>query len=241
MGVGFLLRRRPGSYSALAAVEGHVRFVIHDDCAVHVDISDYRGVHVHHSGVVEEMAFAPFAAIEAVTAVSKSVINAAIESDLRSPVAGIPNVKAVVPTPVARGPQIAGFGRFYPRAGHPVVAVIVIPSPVTGRPHIAVAGADRLLVDGQWGRTDPHRNAYAANANTDSNLSYGGRGESCGKNQQQKSKHKNSNCTGESHNLVTSSPVGLSRSAAPPTGEFGSKKSGAEIFRASFWPDERLI
>ena len=129
--------------SALAAVEGNV-ILVHDHSPV-VDgghIGD-----VGHGAVVVERASAPFSASEADTAVAVAVIHAAIEPDVRAPITGTPPVDAVGPSPVARCPQQA-YGPNHPGAGDPVVASIVIPSPVAGRPHIAGAGADGLGVNG---------------------------------------------------------------------------------------------
>jgi hypothetical protein len=102
------LRRGTRSYSPLSAVEGHVRVIVYDDGLV-IDIGDVGDIHVGHRAVVEKVAAAPFAAREAFAEVSEAVINAAIESDMRAPIAGIPNIEAVVPTPVAWGPQKANF------------------------------------------------------------------------------------------------------------------------------------
>jgi hypothetical protein len=125
---------------------------------------------MHDGGVVEEVAAAPFAAVKAIAAVSESVINTAIKSNMRTPIASIPGVDTVVPTPVTGRPQKAWFGRFHPGSGNPVVAVVVAPGPVTGSPEIALSGADRLFVDWQGGWTDAHRNA-------DADLRCGGRRE----------------------------------------------------------------
>src|SRR5271165_328567 len=104
VGIGFLFGRRTSRHAALAAVECHVRIVIHDHGAIHVDVADYGRIHIHDSGVVEESPAAPLAAVESVAAVTEAIVNATVEADMRSPVAGIPDVGAVIPTPVAGGP-----------------------------------------------------------------------------------------------------------------------------------------
>jgi len=163
---GFLLRSRASRHATPAAVECHVAVVVHDHRSVDVNVGDVDRVHTRHCAVVEESAAAPFAAKKSYAAVAESVVNAAIESDVRSPVAAMPQIDAVAPTPVTRSPQQAHRSH-YPRAWHPVVAVIVVPCPVTGSPEIARAGANRLFVNWQSRRTDADRNA-------DPNLRRGG-------------------------------------------------------------------
>jgi hypothetical protein len=106
---GLLLRRRTRGYSAVSAVEGNVRVIVHDDGLV-IDIGDVGDIHVGHRTVVEKVVTSPFAACETFAEVSEAVINAAIESDVRAPIADIPKIDAIVPTPVSGGPQIANFG-----------------------------------------------------------------------------------------------------------------------------------
>jgi hypothetical protein len=108
VGPGLLLRRRTRGYSALSAVVGNVRVIVHDDGLV-IDIGDVGDIHVGHRTVVEEFAAAPFAAREAFAEVSEAVIDAAVESNVRAPIADVPNIEAVVPTPVSWGPQKAYF------------------------------------------------------------------------------------------------------------------------------------
>jgi hypothetical protein len=161
MSVGFFLRRGTPLHSTRTAIECNVGFVIHDNRAVHVDVGDVYSVHVHDGGVIEERAAAPFAAAKALAAVSKAVVDSAVEADMRAPVTAVPNVEAVVPSPVSRSPQQARVGSFHPSAGYPVVAIVVIPGPIAGSPHIAFAGANGLLVNGQGGWLDPDRDADA--------------------------------------------------------------------------------
>ena len=108
VGPGLLLRGGTRGYSALSAVEGHVRVVIYDDGLV-IDIGHVRDVHIGDRAVVEERATAPFAACEAFAEVSEAVINATIESNMRAPIACIPEIEPVVPTPVSGSPQEANF------------------------------------------------------------------------------------------------------------------------------------
>jgi hypothetical protein len=82
--------------------------IVYDDSLV-INIRDIGDIYVGHRPIVEEFTVAPFTALEAFATVSKAVINAAVESDMRTPIAGIPKIHAVVPTPVSRSPQITHF------------------------------------------------------------------------------------------------------------------------------------
>src|SRR5271154_3732605 len=103
----------------------------HHRPAVH--IADMRGADVHYGSVVEEMAAVPVATLKAVATKPKAVIDPAVEADMRSPVAGVPEISTSAPAPVARRPQKPRRRRQHPRAGHPVIARRS-PGPVSRRP-----------------------------------------------------------------------------------------------------------
>src|SRR3984885_9315951 len=189
--IGFFFCGRAGRDAAFAAVEGDMGFIVDDDRLVNVNVGDLGCIHMHNGGVVEESAAAPFAAAETDAAVSEAVINATVEADLRSPIAGIPGVDTVVPSPVARGPKQADGGRLDPCARYPVVAGVIVPSPVTGCPQIASAGTDRLLINRKRRRTN-------ANRDTDSDPDLRGRcgKESCRNLHQQKTEYQKANYRG---------------------------------------------
>ncbi len=159
VGETFLLGGGTDLHSTLSAVEGHVRVV--DDDRLVIDVGDVGDVYVGDGAVVEEVAFAPLATLEAVAAVAEAVVDAAVEADLRSPVAFVEGVDAVIPSPVAGSPEQAGLGSFHPGAGNPVVAVVVTPGPIAGGPEVAFAGADGLRVNRQRGRTEADGDADA--------------------------------------------------------------------------------
>jgi hypothetical protein len=118
------------------------------------------GVYVHDRGVVEEAAPLPVSALKASAHVSESIKNATVEADLFSPVASVPEVNAVAPSPISRSPQETNFGRESPRAWYPVVvAVVIVPSPIAGRPEIAFARTDGLRVHRQKRRRNNDRYA----------------------------------------------------------------------------------
>src|ERR1700761_909652 len=116
-----------------------MRVVVDDDRLV-VDIRHVGYVHVGHRAVVEEVITAPLAAAKSDAAVAEAVVNAAVETDVRSPVPSVEKIDAALEAPVAGGPKEAGCGRHDPRARNPVIAVVTV-SPVAGRPHITRAWA----------------------------------------------------------------------------------------------------
>src|SRR5579859_1503193 len=129
------------------------------DAAV-VKVADYVYVDAIHVAVVEELAPAPFASEETDARITEAVVDATVEADMASPIAAMPDVNAVTPTPIAGSPQQAGFRSHYPCSGNPIVAVIAI-SPVARRPNIAGPGAVGLCVDGKGRGADSDRHADA--------------------------------------------------------------------------------
>src|SRR5277367_4240743 len=110
--------------------------------AINESIVDDRAVHIEHRGVICETPAAPFSADEADAAVTESVIHAAVEPDVRSPVTAMPAVNAAGEAPVAGSPENAGARRRDPNAGNPVIAGVTV-RPITGSPKIAFGGAGR--------------------------------------------------------------------------------------------------
>src|ERR1700688_4018838 len=124
-----LLRSGSRPDSATAAVVADVRIIVDDNRLV-INVGDVGDVNVVHAPVVKVAVALPISAIKTTAGVTKAVIDAAIKSDVRPPVSLVPGIEAIVPTPVSGSPKLAD-GREHPRARHPVVAVIVIPCPVT--------------------------------------------------------------------------------------------------------------
>jgi hypothetical protein len=154
----FGCRCRIGStVAAVVADAVHAR-VVYDGPVVRV-MND-RGVYVHDRGVVKEVASSPVSALKASAHVSESIKNTTVEADLFSPVASVPEVNAVAPAPISRSPQETNFGGENPRARHPViVAIVIVPSPIAGRPQVARARTDGLYVHRQKRRGDNDRYA----------------------------------------------------------------------------------
>ena len=109
---GAFLRCRHGRGAAGAAIEaGAHADVFMDHGAINESVVHDRGVYVDDRGVVREMPAAPFTTHKTHAVVTESVIHAAIETDVRSPVTGMPAVNA------ATKPQYPGVQRRPTRGG----------------------------------------------------------------------------------------------------------------------------
>jgi hypothetical protein len=94
-----------GGYSAIAAVIAYLvdRDVVNDGLVVNV--GDVRHVaDVIHRAVVKEGPVLPTSAFIAGTGVAESIVDAAVETDMRAPVPLIPGERVAAPTPVTRSP-----------------------------------------------------------------------------------------------------------------------------------------
>ena len=98
--------------------------------------------------VVVVTAAVPAAAIESTAPISTAVENAAVEADAKTPIAGIPSIKAATPAPIPRSPQRSDIRRIGPHARHPVPAVI--PAPVSRSPYISIPWHGRLVIRVHW-------------------------------------------------------------------------------------------
>src|SRR5215469_5494201 len=131
------------------------RVLRHDD-AILVHIGDTYGSEVRHCTVISEFPTPPLAADKADAAVAIAVVNAAVETNMRSPVARVPSVYSSFITPIARRPQQAGPRRLHPHARDPEVARIAV-GPVAWGPDVTRCRQGRLLVNRQGGRSDVDR------------------------------------------------------------------------------------
>ena len=107
-----------------------------------------RNVDVVDRAVVVEVPPAPVTALVAEADIPKAVVDAAIEADVRPPVAAVKSIPVMVVAPVAGSPERALVRSLNPYAGSPVVA-LGTPRPVAGSPEIVVARSRRLFVIGQ--------------------------------------------------------------------------------------------
>jgi hypothetical protein len=144
---------------AVATVVTDPRIVVDDNRLV-VDVRYVGDVNVGHATVVIEPVALPIPAEKSRAGVAKAIIDAAVETDVWSPVAAIPNVETVIPAPVAGRPKHSD-GSKHPSARNPVVAIVVIPCPVARRPDIALSWTQGLNINGQRGWSDPDRNPNA--------------------------------------------------------------------------------
>src|SRR5580698_2354528 len=133
----FLRGRRTSRDTAMPAVIADVAAVL--DNRLLINIVDNVDVHIVHPTVIEKVAAVPVTTGIAGADVTKSVVDSTVEADLRAPVAGIPKIGAVNPTPVTRRPEKTYFGRFHPRARNPEISTIIAVAPVAWRPDITIA------------------------------------------------------------------------------------------------------
>ena len=153
--MGFAQRRqfgRPRTHlDSARSVVRNAHVVVHDHGAV-VDVVDYGDVDIVDGTVVVEVARIPVPALIADAHITEAVVDSAIETDVRTPVATEPAVTPVRPAPIARSPESALIRSLHPNAGNPIVAGCSI-VPVAGRPEIIVSRCGRLLVvrQGRWG------------------------------------------------------------------------------------------
>ena len=149
--VVLLLCRRPLIDAAVAAIVADAVSRVVFDPGV-IGVADVGIVYAIDRSVVIKMIVFPAAAFVAATTIAESVIDPAIISNVRAPIAFVEEEGILTPTPVSGGPKVADFGSFDPSAGHPVI-VATIPSPITGRPDVAIPGAVGLLINGERRRT----------------------------------------------------------------------------------------
>ncbi len=91
-----------------AVVAGAVAAIVRD--LVVVDIVNDRCIHIRDRGVVVNPVVVPIRALIATTGVSETVVDAAIIANVRTPVARVPMVIAVVVAPPRWGPQRTHIG-----------------------------------------------------------------------------------------------------------------------------------
>ena len=134
-------------------IDVHIGRLMHDSF-IDVDVAE-PSAHMHNRCVVEEVAAAPFAARKAPAHIAESIVHAAVVADMRSPVACVKEINAVLKAPVRRRPKNARFRRRHPCARHPVVPDIgVVISPIPWRPDISIRWAQRLLIHRQHRRSN---------------------------------------------------------------------------------------
>jgi hypothetical protein len=153
------LRGRSRDSPARATVEADTSYSHIVDDGFVVDVGDVHATEIVHGRVVAEDAVSPVAAFVAGAHIAETVIDAAVVSNMRPPVSGVPNIKAVPPAPISGRPEQTDGRRLHPGSRYPVIAVGTI-LPKAGRPNVAGSGNFRLIVDGQFRRRDRHSDVY---------------------------------------------------------------------------------
>jgi hypothetical protein len=146
---------RPDATSA--AVVAHTGRSAVDDPGVIGVVNDGH-IDVIHGAIVGEMPMIPSSAKITHADVSKTVVDAAIEPDVRSPVTSAPAITTVTPAPIPRSPEHADGRSQHPGAGYPVIVIVAI-GPIPGRPDVTLSRTWRLFINGNFGRRDSYRDA----------------------------------------------------------------------------------
>ena len=145
-----LCRPRPDVNAAATAIIRNARPVVDHHGAV-VDVSNVDDVNAVDRAVVVEVVAVPVAAIVAITGVTEAVVDAAIESDVQTPVTAEEAPAVVVPAPVSGSPERAVVRRSTPCPRNPVITGRS-PTPVSGGPDIVWRRGFGLLILRQFWR-----------------------------------------------------------------------------------------
>src|SRR5450755_1779124 len=130
---GAFLGRRPRDDAPLAVEAGAVddgRVADHGTILVH---AVEAGTDAHDRGVISERPAFPASAVESDTAVAVAIVDSAVVSDARPPIARAPSISASRKAPIAGRPQQPRPRRSEPHSRHPEVTCGTI-GPVAGRP-----------------------------------------------------------------------------------------------------------
>ena len=110
------------------------------------------------------MPVVPTSAFVAFSKITEAIIDPAVETYLRTPVAVIEKKTFAAPTPIPWSPQETDFRRHHPCARHPVIIVeVVAVGPVAGCPNVTVPRTKRLLIDRQRGGANVINTPICAN------------------------------------------------------------------------------
>src|SRR6266566_8059266 len=145
--------RRPHCRSARPAIEADSRCTGFNVNSLLVDMSDRDVTKIVDRSIVDEHAIVPPATLITDAAVTKAVIDSAIETNVGAPIACVPYVDSIAPSPIARRPQQGYCRRQHPGARNPVISNRANP-PIAGDPYVTGCRNRGLLVDRQfWWRT----------------------------------------------------------------------------------------
>ena len=110
-----------------------------------VDVVNSRAIYIRYHAVIVQRSVIPVGAVVATAGISEAIVDAAVVANVRTPVAGMPAVVAVIVTPPGRRPEGAHPGGQHPCAGNPVITAARI-APIAGRPDVIVARDGRLVI-----------------------------------------------------------------------------------------------
>ena len=139
-----LFRPRASIDAAVAAVVAHAvdRVAVPVNDRGVVNVVDVGHIDVVDRTVVEKPPVLPPAALVTLAEIPIAIVNAAIKTYLRRPVAFVEEEAAAAPRPVSRRPEQARTGCQYPCSRNPVVVgVVVVISPISRRPDVPLARA----------------------------------------------------------------------------------------------------
>ena len=143
--------------SAARSIKAGAAAGVLDDLFVEVGVANHTFVHPGHGRVITERIAGPLAAVVALSPVAVAIIDPAVESDGRAPIAVVEEIIAAVVASVSGGPEESDTRGSDPNAGDPVIIGIV--GPVARGPNIAFGWGVRLLIYRYRGWRDPDRYA----------------------------------------------------------------------------------
>jgi hypothetical protein len=113
--------RWPSVQTTAAAIvtDSHIGDV---DNPIVINIVNDVDVYIVHGAIVVEGAPVPISSLVPAAHVTEPVIDAAVEADVRTPIAVMPAIATAAKTPVGRRPEGTDIGSKNPDAGDPIVA-----------------------------------------------------------------------------------------------------------------------
>jgi hypothetical protein len=145
--------RRLRDNSTRTAVVADIVGCLIDDNIPNVNIGDVHVRYVVNGGIIEKIPIIPISAHIASAGIAKSIVDATIEPNLRSPIPFLEHISAIDPAPVSWRPKQARLRREDPSARHPI-KIIAIRCPIPRRPYVTRLGNWRLFINRQWRRRD---------------------------------------------------------------------------------------
>jgi hypothetical protein len=105
-------------------------------------------IYIGDGAVVTHLAVIPIGPVIAAARISKTIVDTAVKTNMRTPVTGMPDIDVPLVAPIRRRPESIHPGCHYPNAGNPIVARVRI-APITRCPDIVVSGTFGLIVIGK--------------------------------------------------------------------------------------------